>query len=207
MNKNELKKVVKERIYNQKAAIQNVKWDEVQKMAKQFFDDHFPVEAEKASVKALFHMDEWQRHFRKEFGSTRDMHGMGSAMSYINNSQDATFNLVRGALKLASSGTDPLTSISHYWLRESPLKNDFLELCAEVKAKFHDSMSDLNKLEFELLSVISAAKSAKVAHEQLEELGITLDVPEAKKVQSNLPAVVKLSVDPKLFNKDVAKEQ
>lgn len=204
MNKIDMKKVVKGRIANQKAAIRKQKWDEVKKIAQGFFKEHKPKKAERFADLALANMEQWEANFKQEFGSTQDMHGMRTALSYINRSQDATFELVYKALEMASNGDDPLQSNNHYWLRTSPFQKEFLELCAEVKKKYFDSLRDLNKLENEMLAVITSAKTAKAAHEQLDGLGITMDVPEAKAVQSNLPAVVKLSVDPTLFNKDVA---
>lgn len=207
MNKIDMKKVVKDRIFNQIAAINKNKWDEIKKTAQVFFKDHKPKKAERFADLALANLEQWELNFKQEFGTTQDMHGMRSAIAYINQSQDKTFELIQNALELAAQGTDPLQSTRHYWLRTSPFQKEFLELCAEVKAKYYDRVNDLHKLENELLAVVTSAKSAKAAWEQLDALGITLDVPEAKRVQSNLPAVVKLSVDPTLFNKDVAKSQ
>jgi hypothetical protein len=207
MNKIDMKKVVKDRIYNQIQAINKNKWDEIRKMAQVFFKEHKPKKAERFADLALANLEQWEANFKQEFGTTQDMHGMRSAMSYINQSQDKTFELINRALELAANGSDPLQSTSHYWLRTSPFQKEFLELCAEVKKMYHDRIRDLHKLENEMLAVITSAKSAKAAAEQLDGLGITMEVPEAKRVQSNLPAVVKLSVDPTLFNKDVAKSQ
>lgn len=207
MNKIDMKKVVKDRIANQIAAINKNKWADIRKMAQVFFKEHKPKMAERFADLALANMEQWEAKFKQEFGGTQDMHQMRTVISYINQSQDKTFELINRALELAANGSDPLQSTNHYWLRTSPFQKEFLELCAEVKKKYHDSIRDLHKLENEMLAVITSAKSAKAAHEQLDGLGITLDVPEAKRVQSNLPAVVKLSVDPTLFNKDVAKSQ
>ena len=206
MNKNDLKKVVKERILNQKNAIQTKRPIEYKKEAEKFFEDHFPKQAEYHANEAAKHLEKWSTEFKREFCGIFDMHGMRTAMGYVNRSRDAAYALIEEALSDAAWGRDPFTATNrHHWLKESPMHDDFKEPCERMRLQFHQSLKDLSVLENELLSVITAAKSAKVAAEALKDLGIEMDIPEAKKVQSNLPAVVKLSVDANLFNKSVAK--
>lgn len=205
MNKIDMKKVVKDRIGNQKRAISSKRVDAINKMARDFYNSHKPVRSEYYVNEALKNLTNWEVHFEKEFGGIDRMYNMSSAISYLNGSSDYNYDLIRSAIISAANNTDPFSSYDHRWLRESPFKDEIAEVFAEAKKEFYDKPRDLDKLELELLSVITSAKNAKVAAEQLEELGITLDVPEAKKVVSTLPAVVKLSVDATLFNKDVAK--
>lgn len=71
---------------------------------------------------------------------------------------------------------------------------------AKRHAKLVAEYQNLSKLTDELTTIIDAAHNGDKAFKQLKELGVNLDGFEG--TNPNLPAIVKLSVDPCLLNGD-----
>lgn len=207
MNKNDLKKLIKTRIANQKEALKASMPSNVA-VAHQFYQDHAPkkliadITDRVDSIRALGNKIE--QTFCRVNKNTYS--GFGSAVSTLENIDDSIKNRLAAVFHTAMwNGASWKTGSSFNDLMNYPIREKLEARADELTAQFYDQQKALDKLELELLAVVTAAKNAAKAMEALDELGITLDIPEAKEVKSNLPAVVSLSVSTTLFNKDIKK--
>ncbi|WP_342416252.1 hypothetical protein NST83_01105 [Paenibacillus sp. FSL R10-2782] len=208
MNKNDLKKVIKSRIANQKEALEESRPTGLL-TAQRFFKQHAPHIKFTVIDDHVDSIDHIGDELAKQFYTVNDSEysGFGGALSALRNTQSRVVDALSSVFDFAAAnGSSWKTDYQLRKFLNYPISKEIEAIADDLTTKYYDQRVALDKLELELLSVVTAAKSAKAATETLDELGITLDIPEAKQVQSNLPAVVQLSVPTTLFNKDIKKE-
>lgn len=207
MNKNELKQLVKVRIKNQISTIDSVKHQEAKKEAEKLFNNIFTKEVQDDLDTAVTVFKKSVGKYNTTIGSIKDIgdnyYMFDQLNRFVTRCGVAIENLMQHAL--GSDWTDRF--VSRRVEGFSPEVRENIKASYEhIYNTYYVRKRQLEKMEAELIAIIQSSKTAAKAAEALTEMGIKLDIPEAKPTVAMLPAVVKLTVDTKLFNEPLTTE-
>lgn len=201
MNKNEIKRVIKERIQNQKQKVLDGRQDFITKAARELFHKIYSAEDLQTINSAGESYLAAIKSFKSTIGNLMGITGHGYAFNAIKIMESLLYDHIKDILWVAHyadwTSRDASRRIEQYHEDQVPVIKEVFEMIYEADFV---KRQNLNKLETELLAIVTSSKTAATALKTLKDLGIEFDIPEAKKVASNLPAVVTLSVSPELFN-------
>lgn len=204
MNKNDIKRVIKQRIENQKNEVSNARQNVISKAAKDLFHEIYSAEDLQTLNTAGTEYLATLKSFNNTVGNIINMTGNPYAFNAVKSLEEQLYRNIKDILWKAHyidwTSRDVSRYIESYHESQVPKIKEAFEAIYEAD---YVRRANLNKLETELLSIVTSSKTAVIALETLKELGIEFDIPEAKTVTSNLPAVVALSVSPELFNKSL----
>lgn len=208
MNKNELKKLVKERIQNQIATLESTKFNETKKQARELYNKIFTRDVQYDLNKAVQDFKEVLAKYKGNIGSfyktSGNFYWMGRMEKFVDTYQEDLERILQCAWGNDWTSAAVTRRVEGY----SPEARAVIkEYHAKIYDKYHVQRTQLEKMEVELIAIITASKTAAAAVDTLKDMGINLDIPEAKKVTPMLPAVVKLTVDTKLFNESLTTEK
>lgn len=199
MNKNTVKKFIKDRIKEKRVKLQASLNSIAAKLANEFMEKY--ADYKKAEAAEAF-FTQYEAALAEAMGPIfpQSYGNYSTGRRYVTNSYNTIESILRFDLeKAAEKGPLNYNVTNNQGRMSKEAYNDFVSFAKRAHESYGLKLESYDKLETELLGVVAAAPSAKDAIAALTELGIDMtDLKDPPK----LPAVVQVTQPVCLFNGD-----